>query len=202
MIENPTALLAKRDQHIIELQNEADSLLQSKQKMEGEFKKQIAFFQWGQDMSEKKYTSKIQATLEEQAKLRESLAEKIEVIAQVERLQDQTLPWFHLMKELDRLVEEQEPNKESLSRNVPQPSDQALLLAKSSKHKDNCELRAKRVDHALLATHASMLHKEIERYEKLLEINEELGQFLKDLDIWSILKNSAGSASASSDNQS
>ena len=196
----------QQEQRVIELQNEADEILRSKIKMEKEMKQQIAFFHWGQEQSEKKFTSKIQETLEEQQKQRELLAGKNDALDLAERIHDETLPWFHFIKELDRLVEEKEViAKDSTNRKVARPSARALLLAKcgNSHHKrhlrgDQLEWRASHIDHALMKTHSAMLQKEIERSETMLAINQEVGEFLNDLDIWSILKASDEAASTSS----
>ena len=216
----PSLLMTSRQrgQHIVELQTEADAVLQSKIKMENEMKQQIAFFHWGQEQSEKKFTKKIQATLEEQQKERERLEGKIAALEQAERIHEQTLPWFHFMNELDRLVVEKDVisknNDASTSRKVARPSARALLLARSgprssnssSQHNpshgraaaDKLEWRASRIDRALLTAHAAMLHKEIERCETMLAIHKEVGQFLTEHDIWSILKGSDGDSHDSS----
>lgn len=199
--ENPSALFTTgREQRISELQKEADKVLRSQEKMESEFKTQIAFFQWGQEMAEKKFTTKIHETLERQQKGRELLAEKIQALDKIERIHEETRPWFHFMQELDRLVEEQEPSsssKDPASRKVAHPSARALLLARTGRNKhskDKFDWRASRIENALLTAHTSMLHKEIERYETMLAVNEEVGQFLTDLDIGTILKGNEGSA--------
>lgn len=198
-----------QEPRVLELQKEADAVLLSKIRMEKEMKQQIEFFRWGQEQSEKKFTNKIQETLEEQQKQRELLAGKIAALDQVERIDEETLPWFHFMKELDRLVEEKEViSKDSTSRKVARPSARALLLAKcghphnNNKHHqlrgDQLEWRASRIDHELMTVHSGMLQKEIERCETMLAINQEVGQFLNDLDIWSILKATDGSATSNS----
>ena len=202
-----TLLNLPQEQRVLELQKEADAVLSSKIKMEKEMKQQIEFFRWGQEQSEKKFTTKIQETLEEQQKQRELLAGKITTLDQVERIDNETLPWFHFMNELDRLVEEKQViSKDATSRKVARPSARALLLAKcgyphnNKQHLrgDQLEWRASRIDHELMTMHSGMLQKEIERCEKVLAINQEVGQFLNDLDIWSILKATDSSATSNS----
>ena len=88
------------------------------------------------------------------------------------------------------------------------PSDRALYLAEhgtwngnETKEKkendqekrttttsgDEMELRAYRVDHALLSAHVNMLHKEIERCEKSMRAQEFAGHFLTQHSVWRIL---------------
>lgn len=59
------------------------------------------------------------------------------------------------------------------------------------------QLRAYRLDHALLRTNVCMLLKEIEWYETLIDSQPTVGKFLTENDVWSILKSDSYSVANS-----
>lgn len=219
--KNPTigAAPCQREQRIAALQKRGSQLQQSKDAMEREFQKQIAFFQEKAIESEQLYATEIEEAVQQQLELREKWTAKLQANAAIETLQEQTLPWFHFVNELDRLAaaatannnlpgsHQQQPSDEINGHKVARPSARAMLLcqqqgnspppppppldhANNGTHQQQQEqlLRANRIDHALMTTHVSMLHKEVERYEHLLNINKDVGGLLTELNVWSILQ--------------
>jgi hypothetical protein len=66
------------------------------------------------------------------------------------------------------------------------PSARAMALVDPSGNPGDMQLRAYRVDHALLTAQVKMLHKEIECCEKKTG-HEIVGKFLTENNIWTLL---------------
>lgn len=142
----------------------------------------------------------MQEAMDKPRAVHDELSKKLDAVARADQLQQQTLPWQHFIKELDNLISKQDGNSTASSEKsskVAKPSARAVFLTEQTTTglPTDAQLRAYRIDHALLTTHVSMLQKEIERYEKLVESQEDVGKFLTDHDVWSILKKTLASSS-------
>ena len=210
--DNPiTTIAGQRQERIADLQEQCLDLQKTKDKMEQEFENQIAFLRHGRNASEETYIRQMRRHRAEQQAVQKELTEHLDSAKKIERFQEQTLPWFHFMNELDRLAstfgdndKDETKNKKTENSNlkIARPSPRAQLLLHSSPIQQNPkkgetaaavapsqeQLRAIRIDNALLKTHVSMLHKEVERCELSLDLREQVvGKFLTEHNVWSIL---------------
>lgn len=184
----------KRFDHIIDLQTQLMTLKQDNSKMVKDFQKQIKFLDRGKTVSEKEFSEKIQGVLQEEKRMKDAVNERIESVKWLQALQEQTLPWFHFMRELDRLAEVHHKNDEASpsANKVSRPSARAKFLAAGVSRAESPsqhQLGECLVDNALLTTQVQMLHREVERCQTLMEINETtICKFLAKNNIWNILE--------------
>jgi len=211
--DNPiTTIAGQRQERIADLQEQCLDLQKTKDKMEQEFENQIAFLRHGRNASEENYIRQMRRHRAEQQAVQKELTEHLDSVKKIEQFQEQTLPWFHFMNELDRLAstigdndkDETKNNTENSNLKIALPSPRAQLLLHSSPNQHHPkkkgetaagagapsqeQVRAIRIDNALLKTHVSMLHKEIERCELSLDLREQVvGKFLTEHNVWSLL---------------
>ena len=195
----------KREIKIEKLQNEIRAIKDEREPAEGELRKRLAFIRESTESLQYIYEAKMKGAAQEQQEKSTKLKQRVKNISEASSIRDETFPWLHFLRQLDlkaRKPEHENPcegdgggstDQQSQQRQHPtaiRPSERALYLTsqvegiQSSSDKELC---AYRIDHALLSTHVSMLHREITRYEKSIEAQETAGQFLTQYDVWRLL---------------
>lgn len=194
----------EREERILELQIKAKEIEASKENVERELKRQAAFFRSSREDLERTYATKIQHTMDQQRSVNEELSKVIEGIVAADQIQSQTLPWLHFIKELDSLIASSANDSESASTNnersikTAKPSSRAMYLTElvlkdlDLPHEQK-QLQSYRIDQALLRTNVTMIQKEIERYERLLDCQPFVAQLLADIDAWGMFQSDASS---------
>jgi hypothetical protein len=206
----------ERECRIILLQKQIQDLHLSRQQEEIELKKQMNSFQTSRELLEEQFHKKRNKIQEEQRAVKEELDTYLDSVAKSDHLQKFTLPWLHFFSELDRVVQEKKEQESHRSEHILQttkttntsvhpnkvakPSDQALFLTEKTigDSESDILLRANRIDNALLHTRIDVLEKEIERYEKLMETQNMVGEILAENDVWGVLRSSIKSGSKES----
>jgi hypothetical protein len=186
-----------REDRIVALQDKAKEIVASTENVELELKKQSAFLRSSREELEKVYSTKMQDAMDKQRAVHDDLSKKLDSISLADQLQQECLPWLHFMKELDSLVVKSDSQSTNSSDKAAlaaraKPSARSMILAELSETRLSADapLRAYRIDHALLQMHVTMLKKEIVRYEKLIESQEDVANFLTKHDVWKVLKTS------------
>jgi hypothetical protein len=182
----------KRECRIENLQAEAKDIVAYKDNLEGELKEQREFIRSSLVKSEESFQRTVRAEKRAQRATHVELSQQIEYADKVHTLQKETLPWFHFLEQLNDAVDQYEdlPSHEDVD-NAIRPSKRGFLLSSSKENDDSTpfeELRAYRMDHAIMTAHVQMLTNEIERCEKLASLREYASAFLNDQDVCTILE--------------
>lgn len=191
--EQPALLKGERAERISELQKRVKELEVSKECEELELKRQTAFFQRSREALEEQYAQKMKDAEGKEHDNQVRLEEKLKVIARLEKLQQIAIPWQHFIGELNRLAMMEKQHDEAvlkveskyLTSKVAKPSACAIMLTdkKVGSSESDVQLRACRIDNALLKTRVAMLQNEIELNEKNIEAQEFTGKVLSGNDI-------------------
>jgi hypothetical protein len=182
----------ERECRIEKLQVEAKEIVAYKENLEGELREQRDFIRTSLVKSEEVFQRNIRAEKRAQRATHVELSQQIEYADKVHTLQKETLPWFHFLEQLNDTVDQYEdlPSNEDVE-NAIRPSKRGFLLSHSKGNDEPIhveELRAYRMDHAIMTAHVQMLTKEIERCEKLACTREYASVFLNDQEVCNILE--------------
>ncbi|GAX13566.1 hypothetical protein FisN_3Lh134 [Fistulifera solaris] len=182
----------KRECCIDNLQAEAKEIVAYKEKLEGELREQREFIRTSLVKSEESFQKNIRTEKRVQRATHVELSQQIEYADKVQTLQKETLPWFHFLEQLNDTVDQYEdlPSHEDVD-NAIRPSKRGFFLSHRKGNDEPIhveELRAYRMDHAIMTAHVQMLTKEIERCEKLACLREYASAFLNDKEVCNILE--------------
>ena len=187
----------QREMKLKHLNEKVEELTKTRDQIEAELTRQLAFFNESQSKSEEQLLAKIEHEKKEYATMEKKLKEQLEAIEDAQKLQEETLPWSFFMSCVDAeaaaaATEQSELAKSSSSSSrTVKPSQRAMfLLSQYSKEGEPADpvRRAFQIDHALLKTQLIMLNKQIQRYEKTIASQELANVFLMENNVWSILK--------------
>ena len=188
--DRPALLEGHRGKRISQLQQQVKNLKASRESEELELKRQIAFLHSSNEALEEQYKQKLKEVKEKQHVVQDKLEKKLDAISHLEQLQQQTIPWQHFLSELNRLAVQKQQNElvpsngelAAIDSKVAKPSARAMLLAAQTitDSESDVQFRACRIDNALLATHVTILQKEIEQYEKMVECREFAEKLLSE----------------------
>lgn len=197
--KHPNCLNVPRKARMMDLEQTLEAAKLSKEKVEAEIEQQMAFFTTSCEQLEDEYAHKMQQAIDRQAAVQEELTKRIEVVNEADALQQETLPWYYFIHQLDTLTDQATLPKQlrdivddvsvtSNGLNV-KPSRRALFLTDyESRHlKEDVLLRAHTIDNAILNAHIAMLGTEIKRYDKAVQAQELASKFLTDYNVWTIL---------------
>ena len=181
----------KRARHIEMLQKECSDLETSTQQMVDELEGQMDFFRQSEETLEAQFSVKSKEAMDRHALHQELLSNQIETVSAAQRIHAQTQPWKTFLKHLDGIIQAKQKGKDAKSRKS-KPSYRALALTdRSHGSKPEIQLRAYRIDQALLTTQLRVLKKEMTRREKVLESQEIVVKFLTENNVWEILTGSS-----------
>jgi hypothetical protein len=207
----PPPLQGRHEERILKLQQEAEALKQSKDSVEAELKRQAAFLRASRDEMEASFTAKLQQAADEQAAIRTKLTSKLDSVAMTSTLAQSTVPWLQFVSKLDECISSSDsPNNHpspedddwSSKIGIGKPSARALFLARSLLRKSDGDKTASsdapftmqqlhsaayRIDQVLLKRHVQMLEAEIDRYERLGDLHQDVGVILNEARVWDIL---------------
>lgn len=192
----------KREDHIKEMQEQAQVVLKAQVEANDELQKQLKFFEKSREDLEHDFEKEFADMRSKQKKTKDFLQNQLDNVVITEHLLSQVLPWEHFLTSVDKAAENERklnsenPGQKTSSNENPvvendkkaKPSARAIFLVDSTKgDKNDVQLRAHHIDHALLTTQVQMLQKEAEAYEKLLETHKIVGKFLNDQNVWSMV---------------
>ena len=179
----------KREKNLNYMQEKVDELTKTRDSVETELNRQLAFFKEGQSILEEDLLAKIQHEKEEYKSTENELKEQLEAIEDAQTLQEQTLPWAYFLSRVDAEAEAKLGKVDMTNSRTAKPSQRAIYLTRQSKEKPSNEMhRAFQIDHAILKTQLEMLNKQIRRYEKTIASQESASQFLMENNVWSIIE--------------
>jgi hypothetical protein len=145
--EQPPQLQGRREERILKLQQQAETLKQSKDSVEAELKRQAAFLRASRDEMETNFAAKLQQAAEEHSAIRAKFTTKLDSVAMTSTLAQSTLPWLQFLSKLDECVPASAAADPSSNDNaasssfeddwsskigIGKPSARALFLARSS----------------------------------------------------------------------
>jgi len=196
--ENPKFIpKGKREERMQELKEQVREVEMSKDSVELELQKQLTFLKRSRDALEDLFVNKLQEAVEKRREMHEELSKRLDTVAMADYLQNETLPWQNFLHQVELVSESKSESSSSSSSGQnsglrrAKPSKRAMALTEqSSGDSSDVELRAYRIDHALLTTHIQMLHKDMERLEHTIASQEEAGKFLTEHNVWAILTKS------------
>jgi hypothetical protein len=188
-----------REKNIKHLQRLARELRKTQMAATEELQKQLDFFEKSKEEMEIGFAKEVGEAREQQRAIHDTLQSQRDGISVAEYLLSQAIPCEHFLSSLDEAAESarHELDKYSLEMsdhdNTIKPSVRGLFLVDKTKGGiRDIALRAYRLDHALLQTQVTMLQKEAEGYEKMLESRAVIGKFLKEYSQGGSSKASAG----------
>lgn len=180
----------RRETYLKHLQDKVNELTATRNNVEEELNKQLAYFLDSQDSVDKDLQMKIMSEQEEYEVTEEKLKKELQDVLDASRLQEETLPWNFFLSAVDAdavgSLEQVDPQR---YRTV-KPSSRAMYLAQQhlASAKDNdVHRRAYQIDHALLSAQSTLLNKQIQRYEKTIASQERASMFLMENNVWSIM---------------
>lgn len=194
--DRPTAIVSGATADRIEtLQKTANAVNESKSKLVKELKDQLSSIKKSRKDLERQYSPLLDAEKAKQDRLKESMEQKISLIQESMNTMEETVPFLHFLKELDRIGanknEEARRQGDAVDHTIPpvaKPSIRAMLVANTTTLDDPQELgKACKIDNELYRAQLIALQKEIERYETISPLMEEAGQFLTEQNIWKIM---------------
>jgi hypothetical protein len=179
------------------IQRQIENVNKTKDNMQNELEKHLEFFSNKRENLETNYKAAMTHSATVQQKIHGALKKQLDNVATADALLSQAVPWEHFLDGLDAVVARSEPGTyDGLSVVTPggskasRPSERAMLLVDESVgDMKDIQLRACRIDHALLSAQTKMLQKEVDRYERTTESLEMTGRFLTEHNIWGLLTN-------------
>eukprot|EP00977_Amphora_coffeiformis_P028074 scaffold34688_cov234-Amphora_coffeaeformis.AAC.3 len=191
-----------REMNLAHLEGNVEELTKTRDSVEAELKRQLAFFKESESVLEEDLRAKIQQEKQEYDSTEKELQEQLAAIEDAQALQEQTLPWTFFLSRVDAEADAKlGPMDRSKSRTI-KPSQRAIYLtgkyygssssssSKKETKNDSDEIlrRAFQVDHAILKAQLEMLNKQIQRYEKTIAAQESASLFLMENNVWSIME--------------
>ena len=188
MAENPSLIpLGKKRDSVLKLQRDILSTLQSKQAVETELVRQLEFFQQSRDNLEQHYGEQATKANIYQSKMHDTLQEQLDKVYKAKSLAQQTISWNHFLNCLDKATPEQLKGSPSRKEKSFKPSARAMALVDPTGDEADVQLRAYRLDHAILTAQVKMLDKELEKQEMTTITLEAVGKLLSEHNIWGLL---------------
>jgi hypothetical protein len=183
----------------LDLQQQIEHVNKTQDNMQKELEQQLEFFSNKRENLETNYKVAMTHSATVQKKIHGELQKQLDNVAEADVNFSKGAPWEHFLDGLDGVVAKGEPGMyDGLSVVTPggsktiKPSERALLLVDNSVGDvKDIQLRAYRIDHALLTAQTKRLQIEVDRYERTTESLEMIGKFLTEHNIWGLLtKNS------------
>jgi|Transcript_11338 hypothetical protein len=185
MQEHPELMPAGgRSKKLIELKSQVMESKLSLKKLEHEYENQLKVFGKSRDLLEINYQKGMQEALKRQKTIHALLQRELDRVLEADELESQIVPWEHFLASVDKaaLVPLLEPKDRSVK-----PSSRAMALVENVGDPSDVQLRAFRIDHALLTAQVEMLQREIEKVEKTTKALDLTGEFLTENNIWALL---------------
>lgn len=185
--ENPHLIpQGKKSARKAMLQKQVADTIASQERAERELQRQVEFFNESRQALEETYASEVEYANNLQRVIHERLDKQLGDVARSHQLMNETLPWEHFLDTVDmKAIPCASPS--SIGVGNVRPSMRALALIDPEGDSRDIQLRALRMDHALLSSEIKMLEKETERLELTNQNLEFIGRFLTEFNIWGIL---------------
>lgn len=185
MQEHPELMLSGGcSEKITELRGQVLDAKISQENVEQELQEQLKLFGRTRDLLESNYKEGMQESISKQKRVRSILQTEIDYVQEADKLEDSLVPWQHFIQKADMAAKV--PTMEIKDRSI-KPSQRAMALVDQEGDPSDVQLRAYRIDHALLSVQVEMLQKEITRVEKTTGGLDLTGQFLTENNIWALL---------------
>ena len=188
MAENPKLVpLGKKRDSVLKLKRDILLTHQSQQAVEAELVRQLEFFQQSRDDLEQHYGEQATKANSYQSQMHDNLQEQLDKVYKAKALAHETTSWNHFLNCLDKATTEQPKDSTTKKEKSFKPSARAMALVDPSGDEADVQLRAYRLDHAMLTAQVKMLEKELEKQEMATTTLEVVGKLLSEHNIWSLL---------------
>lgn len=173
-----------RSKKVVQLTAQVHKEKQAQASVEHELQEQLKLFGKTRDLLETNYNKAMRETVARQEKVQAVLNQEIDHVVQANELESKQIPWQHFLTSVDKatLV----PTMELQNRQM-KPSQRSMALVDHAGDASDVQLRAYRIDHALLTAQVEMLQQEVTRVEKTTRALDLVGEFLTENNIWSLL---------------
>jgi hypothetical protein len=172
-----------RGKRVVALKSKIMEAKMNKTAVERELKEQLKVFQKSRDAQQQHHQICMQEAVATQKSIKDTLERELDNAAIADHLESQLVPWEHFLDCVDKAAS---PKASSNGKRTIRPSARAMALVDPAGNPSDVQLRAYRIDHALLTAQVKMLHKEIECCEKKTG-HEIIGKFLTENNIWTLL---------------
>ena len=179
----------KRGMRNEELKQQIEDITRNKSIVETELKKQLEFFTESKNRLDESYRQAMAKAATAQKKIHGDLKKLLDNVAVADIESTQCVPWEHFFETLDQAVERasnSNAHPTNLAAGTPngnrviKPSARAMFLVDDSVGDEkDIQLRAYRIDHALLSAQVKSLQKDLDRYEKTTESLEVVGKICR-----------------------
>ena len=178
----------RREVHLEYLRSKVEELTNTRDNVEAELNKQLAFFQESQSSLENEIRAKLDHEQEEHEAVQSKLQKQLQIVEDAQKLQEETLPWSFFLSCVDAEASNKLEHDDLTKSRTVKPSQRAMFLTYQSQEDPERMLRrAFQIDHAILKTQLKMLNKDIQRLEKTVAAQEQASLFLMENNVWSIL---------------
>ena len=179
---NPSLMpTGERGQRVEELRGQVLEAQLHRTEVQKEMEAQLQSFSESREALESHYHQSIKEAMAAQKKVHDNLQKELDNAAIADQLDSQIAPWSHFVDCVDKAAGPDTKEK------TLKPSARAMALVDASGDPRDVQLRAYRIDHALLTTQVKMLQKQVERCERTTEGLETVGKFLTENNIWALL---------------
>jgi hypothetical protein len=188
----------KRGMRTEEIEKQLKDLTNHKNNVESELARQLQFFGSSKERMEDNFKLSARNATGYQQKVSYDLQKQLDQVAMADIQLSQALPWEHFFENLDGCMAAElalSPASESVATHgskTLKPSQRSMFLVDDTVGDvKDIQLRACRIDHALLGAQVKALQKEVDRHEKTTESLERVGKFLTENNVWGILTKSS-----------
>lgn len=180
----------RRETNLQYMQNKVKELTETRNNVEEELNKQLAFFHDSTEKLEKDLRARTEYEKQEYETSEQQLKEELEDVLGAKKLQKETLPWNFFLSTLDSEADSNLSEADLETSRTIKPSKRAMYLTYQSSlvESEGMLRRAFQIDNAILRTRLTMLNKQIQRYEKTIASQERASHFLMENNVWSILQ--------------
>lgn len=155
--------IGDRERRIQLLQKQLADLKQSKDSFLKDVERQVVFFKDSKAELEDVYSVKTDELLNQRQSEREQLTEALEAAQLAARYVDELIPFQAFLNKVDSLVDQESHDEASCVSRQVRPSSRAMLLSSET---SGSEIRAYKIEHALLKARLSMLRKQVDMMQK------------------------------------
>eukprot|EP00934_Nitzschia_sp_Nitz4_P008591 Nitzschia sp. Nitz4//scaffold230_size58257//38601//39410//NITZ4_006486-RA/size58257-processed-gene-0.67-mRNA-1//-1//CDS//3329543265//8581//frame0 len=193
LASRPHALtIGKKEETILSLMEEIETLSISGKTVETELQRQLEFFDKARDGLEHQSSDVRTKANQEHRAMMEEMNTNLDVATKASKLADENAPW-NLFNELleDAVKLSGDSFTPGRGGKALKPSVKGMILAGLNEETDSKPnlLRAYRVDNELLLSQLAVLQRELEQMEKSNQTLDEVGKFLTEHNIWNLLTN-------------
>eukprot|EP00538_Stauroneis_constricta_P002820 CAMPEP_0119565084 /NCGR_PEP_ID=MMETSP1352-20130426/28964_1 /TAXON_ID=265584 /ORGANISM="Stauroneis constricta, Strain CCMP1120" /LENGTH=260 /DNA_ID=CAMNT_0007613933 /DNA_START=98 /DNA_END=880 /DNA_ORIENTATION=+ len=193
LLDNPTLLqrTGTSKQRVEELEQQLEAINTKRDQVEVEMQQQLDFIRRRKEDTESSYKKSMDRERAKQQKFDDMLQAQQDLVATSDQKVLRLLPWHCFLESLDRQTEHVGAflgSRSQTNDRTIKPSDRAMYLVdESSDNKRDVELRAFRIDNALLRAQIKLTQQMIGSIEDHAKSLEPVGKFLTKNKVWDVM---------------